>query len=93
MRATQFDPRLMGSITDASAYGVTFWTKKSPPTDGVEVAPEADEWLVTQADIDTVLAWARSHAQGRHLEVIALCPDPMGYSGVRLLGSDLSEVD
>jgi len=88
MKVTQLDPRLLASSIDASAYAVIFWISATPRADGVIVAPESDEWLLTGTDIDEVLQWARTRADGRDFEVLALRPEPMGYAAVRLLRSD-----
>ncbi len=92
MKATPLDPRLLTSTDEARAYGVIFWTKGAVQS-GVVVAPDSEEWLLTAAaDIDEVLAWARTRAEGRDFEILALSPGAIGYSAIRLFGSDPTEV-
>ncbi len=88
MKETPLDPRLLTSSVEASEYAVIFWTSGTPQAGGVVVAPESDEWLLSETGIDEVLRWARTRAAGRDFEVLALRPEPMGYAAVRLLGSE-----
>lgn len=78
MRARPVDPQDQITEVDDPAYRVYFWT-------GCSVC---DEWELTDADLDEVLAWVRQNANGRtHSLWVVLYREPE-VELVRLRGID-----
>jgi hypothetical protein len=85
MHVPPVDPRDTRWEVDRPSYRVYFWTRHETP-DG-SLAPASDEWEVSDADVDEVLAWASSAARERSFVVYACASDSEGLGLVRLLGS------
>lgn len=85
MRAFQVDPRDAVGSHHAPAYRVHFWSD-----DG-----SSDEWQVTECEVDTAIAWAQGHADGRRYSLFAVVPAALsaGVDLVRLLGWDGDDPD
>ena len=85
MRAISIDPRDQRWQNDSPAYRVYFWQSA-----GGSESPgwQSDEWELTEADIDEVLAWAGSHAAGRTMSIWVVHRDADGLGLIRLAGID-----
>jgi hypothetical protein len=78
MRAAHVDPRDQRWEDDSPAYRVYFWTGDS----------SCEEWQLTGADVDEVLAWADEHADGRTMSIWVVRSDADGVGLIRLAGVD-----
>jgi hypothetical protein len=78
VRVTQIDPRDQSWENDGPAYRVYFWTGES----------RCDEWELTEADVDEVLAWADAQAGGRTMSIWVVHRDDDGVGLIRLAGLD-----
>ena len=75
MHAMPVDPRDQNWESDSPAYRVYFWQDMA-----------SDEWELSEADIDEVLAWADAHADGRTMTVWVVHRDSEGVGLIRLAG-------
>ena len=78
MRAVGVDPRDQRWEDNGPAYRVYFWKADA----------HCEEWQLTEADIDEVLAWADANADGRCMSVWVVQGDTEGVSLIRLAGVD-----
>lgn len=78
MRATPVDPRDQTVEIDAPRYRVLFWTGPS----------HSDEWELTEADLDEVLAWIDENARGRTHSLWVVLDRGSDVEHIRLRGID-----
>lgn len=76
VRVTSIDPRDQLWEDDAPAFRVHFWHDDST----------SDEYELTEADIDEVLAWAHEHSRGRTITVWLVQREESGVGLIRLAG-------
>lgn len=80
MRARTIDPRDQTSQVDDPTFRIYFWT------DG---GGAKEEWELSEADLDEVLAWIPSHANGRAHSLWAVTREAGDVCLIRLRGIDL----
>src|SRR5689334_21352421 len=85
VRAMPVDPRDERWASHSPAYRVYFWQPVGP---GEQSAWRSDEWELTEADVDEVLAWADAHADGRAMSAWVVHRDADGVGLIRLAGID-----
>jgi hypothetical protein len=85
VRAMPIDPRDQRWQSDSPAYRVFFWQSLGS---GESSGWRSEEWELTEADIDEVLAWAGSHAAGRTVSIWVVHRDADGVGHIRLAGID-----
>lgn len=81
MQAIPVDPRDQRWESGGPSYRVHFW---EPAGDGWR----SEEWELSQADVDEVLAWASARAGGRSMSVWVAHRDSDGLGLIRLAGID-----
>jgi hypothetical protein len=86
VRATPIDPRDQRRESDSPAYRVYFWQSVGS---GEGSGWQSEEWELTEADVDEVLAWADAQAGGRTMSVwVVVHRDAGGVGLIRLAGID-----
>lgn len=80
MQARPTDPRDQTSQVDDPTYQVYFWA---------EGASAKEEWELSETDLDEVLDWISSRANGRSHSLWAVTRSAGGTCLVRLRGIDL----
>ena len=77
MRARPVGPRDQTSEVDDPAYRVTFWAGQA-----------SDQWELSEADLDEVLAWINQTAEGRTHSLWVVRHEDSGLELIRLRGID-----
>lgn len=85
VQAMPIDPRDQQWQSDSPAYRVFFWQSRGS---GELSGWESEEWQLTEADVDEVLAWAGSRAAGRTMSIWVVHQDADGIGLIRLAGID-----